>query len=202
MQLKTRRIKISAELIDLYDLNCVISTRCGHWTLVIRQALYRLWKQNRITLQRNSRVTATDFWLQSQSMVHCCPQKSGSTQVSINCVHLLAWGCCHCGHIKRGNCQYCCHFSEHLLCTEMFVYTSWTSVLERVWNEWEISASCRGGWGGSRGSSLTVHFLVMNCLTEWWAGVLGMMEESAVDAKLKPFFSSQLHITLSVFLHN
>jgi len=108
----------------------VISTRCGHRTLVIKQALCRLWKQNQITLHRNSRVPGTDFWLRSQSMIHCCPQKPESSQVSINCIHLLAWGHCHCGDIKRGNCQYCCHFSEYLLCPKIFVYTSWTSRLE------------------------------------------------------------------------
>ena len=105
MQLKMWRIKISAELINLYvrgygDLHCVISTRWCYWTLVIRQALYRPPKQNRITLQRNSRVPATDFWLHSHGMVHCCPQKPESSQVSINCIHLLAWGSRYCVDIN------------------------------------------------------------------------------------------------------
>jgi len=32
-------------------------------------------------------------------MVHCCPQKPESSQVSINFIHLLAWGRCHCEDI-------------------------------------------------------------------------------------------------------
>jgi hypothetical protein len=61
----------------------------------------------------------------------------------------------------------------------------------------EISASGRGG-GIQPNSKFSGHELLDRMVS--WSIV--MMEESAVDAKLKPFFSSQLPIILPVYLHN
>jgi hypothetical protein len=141
--------------------------RCGRQTLVIKQAVCRLWKQNWIKLHRNSRVPANDFWLRSQSMVHCCPQKPESSQVSINCIHLLAWGCCHFRDIIKE-----VTVSTVVIFLNIFCVLKSLSVQVGLnfWSMKWVGDTCWQQKGG--GSSLTVNFLGINCLAEWWARVL------------------------------